>query len=154
MKESNRVPYARVETAGPQSRSIFSISTSNHSTFCPQAVFFFFFLRLAFPGGALLLLFSHSVLSDSQSVRHYWACVCTHTTLLYNVVLVFAVQQSEWTIRIHIFPLFWTSFPFRSPQITLQIPVLYNRSLLVIVYRVKVKVLVAESCRTLRSHGL
>ena len=153
MKESNKVLHARVQTAGPQSRSIFSINTANCSTFCPQAVFFFF-LRLAFPGGVLLLLFSHSILSDSQSVRHYWACVCTHTTLLHNVVLVFAVQQSEWTIRIHIFPLFWISFPFRSPQSTLQFPALYNRSSLVIVCIVKVKALVAQSCPTLRSHGL
>ena len=33
--------------------------------------------------------------------------------LLYNVVLVSAVQQSESTIHIHISLLFWISFPFR-----------------------------------------
>ena len=38
--------------------------------------------------------------------------------LLYNVVLVSTVQQSESAIRIHIAPLFWISFPFRSPQST------------------------------------
>ena len=35
--------------------------------------------------------------------------------LLYNVVLVSAVQKSESAIRGHRFPLFWVSFPFRSP---------------------------------------
>ena len=76
MKESNRVPYARVKTAGPQSRSIFSINTVKPfwllSSGCFVVVFlffiFFYFLRLGFPGGTLLL-FSHSALSDSRSVR-------------------------------------------------------------------------------------
>ena len=36
--------------------------------------------------------------------------------LVYNAVLVSAVQQSESAIRIHISPLFWISFPSRSPQ--------------------------------------
>ena len=36
--------------------------------------------------------------------------------LLYNVVLVSTVQQSESAIHIHISPLFWISFPFRSLQ--------------------------------------
>ena len=36
--------------------------------------------------------------------------------LLYNVVLVTTVQQSESAIRIHIIPFLWISFPFRSPQ--------------------------------------
>ena len=36
--------------------------------------------------------------------------------LLYNVVLVSTVQQSLSAIRIHISPLFWISFPFRSAQ--------------------------------------
>ena len=40
--------------------------------------------------------------------------------VLYNVVLVSTVQQSESVIRIHISPLFWISFPFRSPQSTEQ----------------------------------
>ena len=38
--------------------------------------------------------------------------------LLYNVVSVSAVQQSESTIHIHISPLFWISLPFRSPHST------------------------------------
>ena len=38
--------------------------------------------------------------------------------LLYNVVLVSAVQQSESAISIHLSPLVWISFPFRSPQRT------------------------------------
>ena len=36
--------------------------------------------------------------------------------LLYNVVLVSTVQQSESAIRRHISPPFWISFPLRSPQ--------------------------------------
>ena len=36
--------------------------------------------------------------------------------LLYNVVLVSAVQQSQSGIHKHISPLFWTCLPFRSPQ--------------------------------------
>ena len=36
--------------------------------------------------------------------------------MLYNVVVVPTVQQSESAIHIPIFPLFWISFPFRSPQ--------------------------------------
>ena len=36
--------------------------------------------------------------------------------LLYNVVLVAAVEQSESVTRILIYPLFWISFPLRSPQ--------------------------------------
>ena len=39
-------------------------------------------------------------------------------SLLYNVVLVSAVQQSESAIRIHIPSLFWISFPFRSSEST------------------------------------
>ena len=35
--------------------------------------------------------------------------------LLYNVVLVSAVQQSESAIHTHITLLFWISFPFRPP---------------------------------------
>ena len=38
--------------------------------------------------------------------------------MLYNVVLFYAVQWSESDIHIHISPLFWISFPFRSPQST------------------------------------
>ena len=46
--------------------------------------------------------------------------------LLYNVVLVSAVQQSESAICIHISTLFWISFPFRSPQSTEQSSVCYT----------------------------
>ena len=40
--------------------------------------------------------------------------------LLYTAVSVSAEQQSESAICIHISPLFWISFPFRSPQSTEQ----------------------------------
>ena len=36
--------------------------------------------------------------------------------LFYNVVLVSTVQRSESAICIHISPLFWISFPFKSSQ--------------------------------------
>lgn len=36
--------------------------------------------------------------------------------LLYNAVLVFAVQQSQSALHIHAAPLVWTSFPFRPSQ--------------------------------------
>ena len=48
----------------------------------------------------------------SQRVRYSRAC----TQLLFNVMLVCAVQHSESALRIHTSPLFWISFPFRSPQ--------------------------------------
>ena len=38
--------------------------------------------------------------------------------LLYNVAFVSGVQKSESAILKHVSPLFWISFPFRSPQIT------------------------------------
>ena len=53
--------------------------------------------------------------------------------MLYNIVLVSAVQQSESAICIHITPLFRISFPFRSPQSS-EFPVLYSRFSLVIYF--------------------
>ena len=46
--------------------------------------------------------------------------------LLYNAVLVSTVQQSESAVHIHISPLFWLSFPFRSPQSTEQSSLCYT----------------------------
>ena len=46
---------------------------------------------------------------------------------------VSAVQQSESATCIHISPLLWISFPFRSPQST-EFPVLYSRFSLVIYF--------------------
>ena len=40
--------------------------------------------------------------------------------LLYKVILVSTAQQSNSAVGIHISPLFWISFPFRSPQSTEQ----------------------------------
>ena len=50
--------------------------------------------------------------------RVFFPLIFIGVELLYNVVSVFAVQQSESAIHTHISPLFWTSFPFRSPKIT------------------------------------
>ena len=44
--------------------------------------------------------------------------IFTGVQLLFNVVLISAVQQSESAIHIHISPLFWISSPFRSAQST------------------------------------
>ena len=49
-----------------------------------------------------------------QSFSFFFKLIFIRVELLYNVVLVSAVQQSESAIRIHISPLFWISFPFRS----------------------------------------
>ena len=46
--------------------------------------------------------------------------------LLYNVVFVSAVEQSESAISISTSPLFWISFPFRSPQSTEQSSLYYT----------------------------
>ena len=46
--------------------------------------------------------------------------------VFYNVVLVSAVQRSESAICIHISPLFWISFPLRSPQSTEQSSLCYT----------------------------
>ena len=43
-------------------------------------------------------------------------------------MLVSAVQQTESTMHIHISPLFWISFPFRSPQSTEQSSLCYTVS--------------------------
>ena len=48
--------------------------------------------------------------------------------MLYNTVLISAVQQSESAIHIHISPLFWIPFPFRSPQSTEQSSLGYTGS--------------------------
>ena len=42
--------------------------------------------------------------------------------LLYNVVLVSAVQQSESAIYAHISPLLWISFPFGHHRALSQVP--------------------------------
>ena len=46
--------------------------------------------------------------------------------LLYNVMLVSTVQQSETDVCLHISPIFWISLPFRSPQSTEQSSLCYT----------------------------
>ena len=56
---------------------------------------------------------------------------------LHNAVLVSAVEQSESARWLHIAPLFWIAFPFRSPQSTEQGSLWYSKfSQLSILYRV------------------
>ena len=50
----------------------------------------------------------------------FFFLICIGVQLIYNVVLVSTVQQSESATRICISPLFCISFPFRSPQSTEQ----------------------------------
>ena len=54
----------------------------------------------------------------------------TEVQLIYNVVLVSAVQKRESAIHIHISPLFWISFPFRSPQSIEQSSLCYKQVLI------------------------
>ena len=69
--------------------------------------------------------------------------------LFHSVVLVLAVQQTESAVCIHMSPLFWISFLFRSPQSIEQ------NSLCCTVGPHSVQFSsVAQSCPTLRPHGL
>ena len=71
------------------------------------------------------------------SVHDYWKnCSFDYMDLcrqrlLYNVMLISTVQQSESAMCIHISPLFRISFPFRSPQSIVVFRVLYSRFSLV-----------------------
>ena len=49
---------------------------------------------------------------------HFLKLIFIVVLLLYNAVLVSTAQQSESAIHIRISPLFWFSFPIRSPQST------------------------------------
>ena len=69
--------------------------------------------------------------------------------LFYSAVLVLAVQQTESAVCIHISPLFWISFLFRSPQSTEQ----NSLGCTVGPHSVQFSS-VAQSCPTLRPHGL
>ena len=65
-----------------------------------------------------------------SKINFYWSIS------VLNIVLVSTVQKSEVAIHMHICPLFWISFPFRSQQSTHQVafPELYSRSSLVIYF--------------------
>ena len=65
-------------------------------------------------GQALLLVLVTTELFIYLFLIFYWSL------LLYNVVLVSAVEHSDSAKHIHTPPLFWISFPFRSPQSTEQ----------------------------------
>ena len=53
-----------------------------------------------------------------QKLSAFLKLIFIGVQLLYNVMLVSALQKTESDIHIHISPLFWISFPFRSPQNT------------------------------------
>ena len=74
--------------------------------------------------------------------------------LLYNV-LVSTVQQNESSIRIHISPLFWISFPFKSAQCIKQSSLCYTvcSHLLSILYIVSI-VYMCQSQSPNSSHPL
>ena len=56
------------------------------------------------------------VIFSYKSMVSFFFLIFIGVQLLYNILLVSAIQQSESAIRIHISPLFWISFPFKSPQ--------------------------------------
>ena len=53
--------------------------------------------------------------SDSLSILFFFQLIFIRVYLLYNVVLVSSVEQSESAMCIHV-TLFWISFSFRLPQ--------------------------------------
>ena len=61
----------------------------------------------------------------AKSQTHSSGLAGRQAQLVYNVMLVPAIQQSESAIRIHIAPLFWISFPLRSPQSLKYSPLCY-----------------------------
>ena len=71
--------------------------------------------------------FSHLILCfGDTNILFYLFIYFIGVQLLYNVVLVSAIQQSESATRIHISPLPWISFPFRSPESTEQSSLCYT----------------------------
>ena len=56
--------------------------------------------------------------SPADTLILFFQLLFSGVQLLYNVVLLSAVQQSESVIRIHTSPLFFISFPSGSPQST------------------------------------
>ena len=64
-----------------------------------------------------------------SNVSFFFKLIFIGVQWLYNVVLVSAVQQNGSAIHIHISPLFWISFPFRSPQCIKQSSLCYIQQL-------------------------
>ena len=52
----------------------------------------------------------------AKACKFFFKLIFIGVQLLYNVVLVSTVQQNASAMHIHISPLFWISFPLRSPQ--------------------------------------
>ena len=74
--------------------------------------------------------------------------------MLYNVMLVSAIQQSESIIHKHVSPLFLISFQFRSPQ-SIEFPVVYSRfSLVVYFIHERESVSHTVTSDSLQPHGL
>ena len=68
-----------------------------------------------------LLSIKHYQQGEGQKVSHvmssnFLKLVFIGVELLYNAVLVFALEQSDSALWIHISPCFWTSCPLRSLQ--------------------------------------
>ena len=77
--------------------------------------------------------FSFNISPSNEHSGLIFLLIFIAVELLYDVVLLSSVQQSESAVCIHISPCFWISFPFRPPQSIEQIefPVLYSRFSLV-----------------------
>ena len=63
-----------------------------------------------------------------MSFSFFFFLIFITAQLLYNVVLVYAIWQRRSAVQIHISPLFWIYFPFRSPQSTEQSSLCYTVS--------------------------
>jgi len=71
-------------------------------------------------------LFSFCYISIESISKSFLKLIFIAVSLLYNVVWVSAMQQSESAIHIPMSTLVWVSFPLRSLQ-NFEFPVLYNR---------------------------
>ena len=54
--------------------------------------------------------------TQSQTRLKRLSSSSSRVQMLYSVVLISAIKQSEVSVHMHISPLFWSSFSFRSPQ--------------------------------------
>ena len=87
---------------------------NNHLTISVRVYFWaLYFIPLVYM--SVFIKISHCF-DNCSFVVSFFKLIFIEVQLLYNIVIVSTVQQSELAIRIHIPPLFWISFPFRSPQ--------------------------------------
>ena len=100
--------FFRQENAPPQPQSLL------HHTL--TSIFFGLchFTAKVIPLQVIFLKFTHILFVFAIGLELFFKLIFIGVQLLYNV-LVSTVQQSESVIHIHMFPLFWISFPLGSP---------------------------------------